>query len=317
MAIAEPLRILHVMSYHSGWVWNRDQLQGFKSALADQEIEYQIIELDTKRDNDEGRILKKINDAKNIISKWRPHLIYTNDDNAQQYLAKDYVNSDIPIVFSGVNRDPSEYGFIGSSNITGVIEQEHFKATLNLLNRLSPNIKKIAIVVDSDPTWKGVMSRIRNQLRDLPQITVIDWALIQTYSDYKEKILSYQGSVDAIALLGVFNFVNDNQQNENFESVLKWTQQNSTVPDFAFWQSRVELGTLCAVAVSGEELGFLAGDMARQILVDKVPPQQIPITSSKIGIPIVNMARARKLGLKVDTDILLSSKIITDFSWDK
>lgn len=316
-AYAETFRILHVMSYHADWKWNKDQLNGFKSALTDKNTDYRIIELDTKRNNDEEQIQKKVIEAKKLVSEWKPHLIYVNDDNVQRYFTMDYVNSKIPIVFSGLNRDPSEYNFIGSKNVTGVLEQEHFKATINLLNSISPNLKKIAVVVDSDPTWKGVMSRIRNHLRDLPNIEVVDWALISSFSEYKEKIKSYQNEIDAIALLGVFNLVNEDQQNEGYESVLKWTTENSSVPDFSFWHTRVERGTLCAVTVSGYEQGFLAGNMARQILVNKKSPQHIKMATSKVGVPVVNIARARKLGIKVDTDILLSSTIITGFTWDK
>jgi hypothetical protein len=58
-------------------------------------------------------------------------------------------------VFSGVNASPDKYGFAGSTNITGVLEQEHFVATVNLLRDLAPHTKKIAVIIDDGPTWRA------------------------------------------------------------------------------------------------------------------------------------------------------------------
>ncbi|MEW8469478.1 MAG: hypothetical protein AB2637_13175, partial [Candidatus Thiodiazotropha sp.] len=119
----EGIRILHVMSYHASWKWNREQFQGFKSVLSDLDVEYRVVELDTKRNSNPSEIKTKAVQAERIIEAWRPHLIYANDDNAQKYLIQKYVNSDIPIVFSAVNRDPSEYDFVGADKQNGHTER--------------------------------------------------------------------------------------------------------------------------------------------------------------------------------------------------
>ena len=46
---AAPLRILHVMSYHSPWRWTDGQLEGFKAGLADPRAQVKVFALDTKR----------------------------------------------------------------------------------------------------------------------------------------------------------------------------------------------------------------------------------------------------------------------------
>ena len=219
--------------------------------------------------------------------------MYANDDNVQGFLVKDYVNSDLPVVFSGVNRDPAEYDFLGASNVTGVIEHEHFNATINLLLRLKPGIRRIAVVVDDDPTWKGVIGRIRDKIGGFANLEIVDWALIERFDQFKDKIRAYQTSADAIAMLGVFNLKDENGGNVDYETVLRWTVDNSALPDFSFWQSRVDRGTLCAVTVSGYQQGLQAGKMARRILVDGESPGNISMVSSKSGEPVISRARAR------------------------
>ncbi len=313
----QPLRILHVPSYHMSWEWNIDQLQGFKDGLALNNVEYKIVELDTKRASDPILIQQKVTIAKDLVTQWQPDLLYSNDDNAQKYFAQDYVNTTLPIVFSAVNRDPSLYHFSNSNNVTGVMEYEHFIPAVNLLRSFNKNIKRIAVIIDSDPMWAGVVKRIKEKLKANPDIEVTQWYLANTFSDYKDMMMSLQTKVDAVALLGVFNIKDENNKDIDFKEILKWTAENSQLPDFSFWESRVDLGTLAAVAISAYQQGYIAGGMARKILVDGVSPSDIPISSSEKGEPMISLARAKTLGINIDVQLLLSVKTKKQYDWSE
>jgi len=310
------LKILHVMSYHQSWEWNTDQFQGFKDGLGDLDVEYKVVELDTKRESAPESIATKASLAKTIIADWKPDLLYTNDDNAQQYVAKDYVGTKMPIVFSAVNRDPSEYGFSGSPNVTGVMEYEHIVPTISLLRQIKNDVHRIAVIIDDDPTWTGVIERMRKNLEPIQDLDDINLSLLLTFEDYKNTIIDLQDKADAIALLGVFNLKDQNGKDVSYEEVLKWTAENSHLPDFSFWESRIEQGTLCAVAVSGYEQGHLAGVMARQILHDNVSPSAIEMSPSLKGEPMISLSRAKDLGIDLDVQILLSSTVKNKYDWN-
>lgn len=315
-AESEPkFRILHVPSYHMEWVWNQDQFRGFKDALNDLDIEYRIVELDTKRSGDEAAITEKAARVKAVIDEWKPDLVYTNDDHAQTYVTKHYLGSSIPFVFSAVNKSPEEYGFPQAGNVTGVLEHEHIAATLELLRRVVPGVKKIVVIADKDPTWEGVKPRFMAAMQQIPELELAEWAVLETFDQYKQKIKAYQNSRVAIASLGVFNFKDDDGKEVDYEQVLRWTVDNSRLPDFSFWETRVERGTLCVVAVAGYLQGSLAGDMARRILLDKVKPGDIPMQPSAKGTPIISLARARLLDIKPDANLLLSIDAKTTFIW--
>jgi ABC-type uncharacterized transport system substrate-binding protein len=312
----KKLKILHVMSYNLPWVWNQDQLNGFKDALQGLNVEYKIFQMDTKRRNSKEWRETAGGMARDLIESWHPDLVYTNDDDAQEYVTKYYINSNIPFVFSGVNADPEKYGFVGSKNITGILEQEHFIESVQLLREIVPGVRKIAAVFDDGATWPAVIERMKSKLDQIPEVEIVSWDIIKTFQEYKDKMKQYQGQVDAVASIGVFTFKDASGNNVPFEEVLQWTAENSTLPDFSFWKSRIPYGTLCTVTVSGYEQGFAAGKMARSILVEGRSPSSFSMQPSTKGEPVISLARARRLGLNINAGVLLSTQIIEKFEWE-
>jgi len=312
----QKLKILHIMSYHSPWEWTDSQLNGFKTALNDLDVEYKVFQMDTKRKSSEEWKDEAGRQARELIDTWQPDLVYTNDDNAQEYVVKYYVNTSIPFIFSAVNAEPSKYGFVGSTNIAGVLEQEHFVESVNLLKKIVPEVRKIAVIFDDDLTWPGVTKRMREKLNQLPDVEFTSWDTILTFEEYKKRVKELQTEADAIALLGIFTFKDENGENVPYQDVLKWTAENSKLPDFSFWEDRISYGTLCAVTVSGYEQGLAAGKIARDVLVEGKSPSSFPFEPTVKGEPVISLARANKLGLKISSDILLSAKVIKKFEWE-
>jgi ABC-type uncharacterized transport system substrate-binding protein len=311
-------KILHIMSYHLPWEWTSDQLEGFKDALKGLDVEYKVFQMDTKRNSSDAWKEKVAREARELIESWKPDLVYTTDDYAQEYVAKYYVNQDIPFVFAGVNRDPEDYGFKGSGNITGVLEHEHFVQTVRFLQSLVPGVKRIAVVFDEDPTWTGVIKRMKEKAAvHLHGVEFVSWDVIHTFDEYRRKMEEYPTKADAVALLGIHAFKDNKGNNVPWQEVLKWTAANSRLPDFSFWKDRIPYGTLCAVYVSGYEQGRAAGAIARSILAEGKSPSNVPMLPTVKGEPILSLARAKKLGIKMNAEILLTVKVVEKFSWEE
>lgn len=310
-------KILHIMSYHSPWKWTDDQLKGFQAALRGLNIEYKTFQMDTKRRSSEKWKRKVAAQAIALIKSYKPDLVYVSDDNALKYVVSKFINSKTPFVFSGVNADPKAYGLAGASNVAGVMEQEHFIPTVELLKQIAPQVKKIAVIVDDGPTWPGVVARMKAAYSRLPDAQIVSWHTIKTFREFQQTMLRLQNQVDAVALLGIFTFKDEKGDNVNYADVLRWTAENSKLPDFSFWRDRVSFGTLCAVSVSGYEQGLAAGKIAREILLRGKRPASFPIMPTLKGEPAISLARANKLGLKIKSRILLSGEIVTKFQWNK
>ncbi len=310
-------RILHIMSYHSPWFWTDDQFNGFKEGLSDVEIEYRVFQMDTKRRSTDEWKQEAGRQARALIDSWAPDLVYTSDDNAAEYVVRHYLNSNTPFVFSGVNDRPEKYGFVGSSNVTGVLEQEHSVATVRLLKQIAPKVKTVAVFLDDDPTWPGVKERILSKKEEFGDVEFVGWHVVRTFAEYKELVKGYQTTVDALGPFGTYTYKDDDGQNVPYDEVLRWTAENSKLPDLCFWSGHVDRGLLCAVTVSPYEQGRAAGLIARRILVDKESPGSIPMEPTVRGRPVINLARANKLGLKIEASILLGAQAVTEFPWSE
>lgn len=315
----QTFKILHIMSYHSPWKWTDDQLTAFKEALKDLNVEYKVFQMDTKRKSSDEWKEQVGQEARDLIDSWKPDLVYTNDDNAQIYVMKHYVNTSILHVFSAVNSDPSVYGFTGSTNVAGVIEQEHFVETVNLLKEIVPDVKKIGVVIDEGATWPAVVNRMKEKApNQLPEMEFVGWDdPIGTFEEFKQKMNEYQSTVDAVALLGIFTFRGENGENVPYQDVLEWVAENSNLPDFSYWADRISYGTLCAMTISGYEQGLAAGMIARGILAEGKNPSSYPFEATVKGEPVISLARANKLGISITSDVLLTAEVVEEFEWEK
>jgi len=165
-APSKTFKILHVMSYHTPWRWTEGQLSSFKEGLG-VPAEYKVFEMDTKHFSAREQTEAKAREARALIDSWKPDLVYTTDDDAQEYVAKHYVDSPIPIVFSGVNKHPVTYGFDSSKNVTGVLEHEHFVGSLRLLKAMVPGVRRVAAVFDDASMWAPVKRRMKESLAQI------------------------------------------------------------------------------------------------------------------------------------------------------
>ena len=313
---AEPVRIFHVMSYHSPWRWTDWQFAGFKAGLGDVPAEYEVFQLDTKRWSSSEQMAERGRQARALIDQWKPDLIYTSDDDAQELVTRYYLNTPVNLVFSGVNKAPEVYGFDKAGNISGVIEHEHFGESVRLLKRIVPKLKRLVVVLDDAPMWDPVVARMKAAA--LPEeVSIVGWETIKTYANYRKRIAAYPKIADAIALLGIFNFKDEAGRNVPYQEVLRWTAENSTLPDLGFWIDRVYYGTLVAVTVSEREQGLAAGRIARAILREGKSPKSLPMLPTSRGLPVVSLARARKLGIKMPSEVLLSAEVVNRFEWER
>lgn len=180
-----------------------------------------------------------------------------------------------------------------------------------------PGARRIALIFDDVRMWGPVRQRIGKAMPQLPDMTIVASDTVLTFADYKRKILEYQNSADMVGTIGIFNLKDEQGRNVPYQDVQKWTVENSRLPDFSFWVDRVHFGTLCAVTVSEREQGRAAGRIARTILTQGKSPSSFAMLPTTKGMPVVSLARARKLGIRLSADVLLGSEVIQRFDWDQ
>jgi ABC-type uncharacterized transport system substrate-binding protein len=308
-------RVLHVRSYHPDWQWNKDQWRGFEAGLGDIPVQARHVALDAKRGS-AAQVQVRADEAVALVREWQPHLLYVTDDPALTSVVAALRPLRVPTVCSGINQSLASHGLADEPWLTGALEHEHGLATLNLLRALLGRRRlRVAAVVDDDPMWRTVVQRLQAEIAKDPDLTLTTVLAPHSWEDYQREMTALQGQVDAVGLLGVFRFATEAGGYADYEQVLRWTAEHSRLPDFSFWDTRVERGTLCAVTVDGVEQGRVAGQMARRILVDGVAPSALPARPSTKGRPMVSLARVRALGLRPSAKLLLQTRVLPAYAW--
>ena len=311
-----PYRILHVMSFDSPWRWTDGQLMGFKEGLGNLSFELRVLQMDVKHNSTPEAKAVKGKEARDTIENWQPDLVYTSDDDALEYVTLPFVGSDIPFVFSGVNKSPATHGIERASNVTGVLEQEHFVESVRLLQQIVPDARRLAVMSDKGIQWPPVIARIRAAMSQLSDTELVAVDQVTTFEAFKDNYSAYAGKVDAIVQLGIFGLEDAVDGNVPYQTVQRWIVENTRLPDISFWIDRVFHGVLASVTVSEYQQGLGAGRLARQILLDGKTPNSFPMRPSVKGHPAINITRAQQLGLNIRSSLLLSSEVVRGFQWE-
>lgn len=312
-----PLKIFHVMSFDSPWRWTDGQFAGFKEGLGDINAEFQVFQMDIKSYPTREEQAQRGVEARALIDAFDPDLLYISDDAGIEHVARFYVDSPLPIVFSGANRSLAHHGLDSSSNITGVLEYEHIPESIRLLRNLVPDVKRLAVISDTAPHWGPVIQRIHNSLPQLPGIELVAVDVLEDYTDFQQRIRDYEQLADVVMYLGVFNFLDEQRRSVPYQTLQQWVVENSTRPDISFWIDRIHFGVLASVTVSELEQGIAAGKLARTILIDGRSPAELPPEPTVKGRPAISLARAKQLGINIQSTELLTSEIVMEFEWAK
>ena len=302
-------RVLIVHSYHPEYAWVREVQRGFDAGFAGTDITVESFYMDTKRIADLDWKIQSGQAAKAKASGFRPNVIITVDDNAQEFFAQQFRDKRSPkIVFCGVNGDPADFGF-PSDNVTGVVERPHFAETIELALRIKPDIKTIAVLSDDSPTGRASVEYIKQQKSP---VTVVECRMPSLFEEWQQSVRDLEKLADAIAI-PVYHTVKRTADGMSMRpsEVMKWTRENCAKPLIGFWSFAVEDGCLCAVAVSGEKQGYAAAELAKLIL-GGTKVASLPVRSTKVGVSMLNCGAAEALGLEIPFDVLMDVRRLVE-----
>ena len=323
-------KIFVVSSYHREYLWSQDTHKGICEGLIefgfldnkDQAVEFtkeDYIEsssalvrktwMDTKRRNSRSNIGIATNRIVNDISKSSPDLILLGDDNAANYLGNQFIDTDIPVVFWGINGLPLKYGLLESldnpgHNVTGVYQAGYLKECLEFLKRVTPNIKTFAILSDDSPTGRAKVKTLQN-LHNSGQLPVelVEAVVTNSISEWKSKALELQDKVDAFFVLN-HNSIKDSLGNPVDQlEIGAWYLRNIKIPECAHEKQFAIEGMLCVCDDSGYNQGYEAMKLAHRILNKGESPSTIPVKSPPRGPFILNRERAQMLHIAINPEM--------------
>ena len=206
-------------------------------------------------------------------------------------------NSNIPVVFNGVNWDASAYGY-PTANITGMIEVELPDQLIQLLKTNARGERLGYLTIDTETERKVV--DIYNTRFFGGQLQPY-WATTQ--DEFKNAFLAAQQEVDIL-------FIGNNAGSAKWdeEEMKQFVLKNTTIPTGSIndWMAAYSLLTL---AKSGQEQGEWSAQTTLAIL-GGTPPSEITLAENKKGQLIVNFDLADKLGIVFAPSLLKTAVIL-------
>ncbi|GAB4300254.1 MAG: PAS domain S-box protein [Desulfuromonadia bacterium] len=277
-------RVLILNSYHPGYTWSDNEMAGIHSVFGKAGgIVTQTEYLDTKRLSKQEHFpeLERL-----ILKKARllpPDLVMTLDDPAFDFAIsrRSTLFPGIPIVFIGVNDfDPPMLR--GERGVTGLVERQDFRGTVDLALRLQPETKEMVVIHDYTLSGRATEREVTEQLaplaarvslRILPDMT-IDGVLGEVRKLRRGSIILL-ASYSRDAAGRVFNH----------DEISRIVSDASPVPVYVTKVERLGHGVVGGSLMEGKNHGAEGGRLALAILQGK-SPDELPVVRAPSSLPM-------------------------------
>jgi diguanylate cyclase (GGDEF)-like protein len=259
-------KVLILHSYHQGLEWSDNISKGIQDAFSSHLSEYELYYeyLDSKRNVGDEYLTRAASFINTKSSKQPYELVIAVDNNALSLLNRHAVQllDNPPVVFCGINNfNPSLVNNI--NQVTGVAETTDHIGTLDLINRLHPNRKKVTVILDETPTGLNIREEfkaVEKHYAGVLEFQFLSQFLLKDIPTIVQKL----NDDDVIYIL---TFNRDKEDNFiSYSEGINIITLNSTVPVYGSWGFYLNKGIIGGKITSGYMQGEIAGEMAVAIL---------------------------------------------------
>ncbi|WP_456387123.1 ABC transporter substrate-binding protein [Desulfolithobacter sp.] len=328
MAVAALPRLLVVHSYEPDQMTDLEQTRGLLSGLAregyldGESIDIQHFYMKTKKVFiSPEQIEERGREALALIHELKPDLVLTIDDNAARTVMLPLVDSDIPVVFAGMNDQVEDYDkirhFMNSRarpghNVTGVLEKLYISKSVRVMKEVLPELGKVVFIVDNTPTGEALEKQVEFALgSDNGGLLYSIWRAdsLARYRQFIRKINS-DPEIQAYYPL-VTRLIRADGSVVPLPEVTRWTLRKCRKPAMAFSYFLAQQGYFGGVSVDFQAMGkYTARKVAR--ILDGTPAGMLPIEESIEYAIVFNVARARQLGITIPVEVLSAADAVYD-----
>lgn len=291
-------KIAWVDSYHKGYEWSDGVERAIRETLFESGAELKIFRMNTKRDNTVNLMKAAAKHIKEELDTFKPDVVIASDDNAQKYLIVPYYKDTLlPVVFCGVNWSADMYGY-PAPNITGMVEINPIKETMEILKPLSQG-DRVGFLAGDVATERKIANVYNSQVFN----NKMKFYLVRTLAEFKKSFLKAQKEVDILYVSNYTGIVD-----WDAKTAKQFILKNTRIPTTSnnnFMQQYVA----CTFAKSSEEQGRYAAVTALKILRGE-SAAKLPIVTNKESKLTVNLRLAKKADIVFPISILKKAHII-------
>ena len=268
--------------------------KGIQDGLAEEGYKADDIKIDFM--NAEGDQSKVATMSKQLVSNDNDVLIGIATPSAQG-LASATKNK--PVVMGAIT-DPVGANLVKNlekpgGNITGVSDHNPAKQQLELIKKLTPNVKTIGALYSSSEDNSKTQVEEFKKLAEEAGYKVEEYSVPST-NEIASTMNVMSGKVDAIWI------PIDNTIASAFATVVS-SNKDAKKPIYPSATAMVEEGGLASVVVDQHDLGVATGKMAAKILKG-AKPEETAVEIFNKGKSVINKKNAKELGITVPEDAL-------------
>ena len=265
--------------------------EGFIAALDDAGINYEIDQQNASNDQSTCQTIaeKLVNDGNDLI--------YAIATPAAQAVAG--MTKDIPVIISAVT-DPAESGLLADNNapggnVTGTSDLTPVKEQIDLLKQLIPDAQTVGVLYCSAESNSAIQAEMAREACEALGMEAVDYTVSNT-NEIQTVVESMVGKVDAV-------YAPTDNTIANGMATVSMIANDNGLPVIVGESGQVEAGGLATYGIDYYQLGYMAGEMAVDILVNGADPAEIPVgylSADKCELA-VNEDTAAKLGIDVSS----------------
>ncbi len=293
-------KILVIESYHRTFQWDKHYTTALKDMLG-KDHKLHFFRMNTKRIPPE-QIGKRADLAWDRYIKLKPDYVILGDDNALKFLGERFGKVNTPVVFLGINGNPTHY-FSDKRlppNITGVLERPLIADSMKQVKVLLPELKRVLILFDNGHTSKASLGNIMRELNSINKKDLdlgYDFKFIQKKSEWIDAVRKAKANGYGALFLGTYHTITD-ENNRHVPSLyfVQWTSAKSEIPVFGFWSIAVGKGkAIGGIVLDGYGHGVAAAQMVKEIASGKKPE----IQGSFKGLHIYSRSELQRWNIKL------------------
>ena len=291
-------RVLFLSSYHPAFPSFSPQVSGLKEALEGKGVTLDVEFLDSKRFFDETNFANFTALLQHKLRNSPPYdALVVGDDNALNYAIKhkDTLFAGLPIVFLGINDVDNALNLSEKYGITGVLETISLNETLDIIRRVAPHTRRIAVIADATPSGQGDLKQFRQtmRIRGNMEYTVLDLSTT-TWKEFSAQLRRLNDN-DAILLLAAYRDMDGDTK--SFQDGLRVIVNNAPCPIFHLWSHGMGEGILGGKVISFTEQGRRAGELVLRILDGEDPALIKVVGNGEANVPMFDYKVMKRFNL--------------------
>jgi len=304
LRIDEPRHVLILNSYHEGFTWTREIVEGILNSLEKSDymtkyiLDISVEYMDWKNYPSQENLDRLYEHFLFKYKDRRIDIIITSDDAALEFSLKHRAElfSDAPVVFCGVNEMGVANIINGHENVTGVLEQVDPGDTVKLAIEAMPRLKKIYMVYDNT---ESAMSSGQLALFTLKRIRP-DIEGVSLNNMTYEEVFEAVGNAEPDSAIFILSFYVDREgRTMSFEQLCHMISERTSVPVFNLYDFTIGHGAIGGSMLSGRKQGEVAANIALRILNGE-PASSIPISNEKTVSTIYDYNQLSKFEIPID-----------------